>query len=346
MEFEIESLNNLHRRLFKLMSLVFSACLIALIVMSIKASAQSPSGSSDVGPNKNYKIGVGDVLKVSVSQQPLLSLDGVRVSNEGAIRLPMLDDDITAVCLTEDELAGTIVERYKKYVLNPQVYVAVQQFNSNPVALIGAVIAPGSFVLERPTRLLQLLTVVRGPAANAGKNIQIIRQPSVLQCAEDRIVNTNSADPVKSENEERFSVLLAETLKGNESANPFLKAGDIISIAAADEPEVAYIIGNVVRPTPIQLTEPTTLSKAIAIAGGTIKDAKIEKIKISRQDPQTLAKTEILVNLKEINGDRQKDILLQANDIIEVPGTKPSLLGTIFKSIIPVVTRGIVPLPY
>jgi polysaccharide biosynthesis/export protein len=343
MEFETELYKNLQWRLVKLTGFVFLVCLTA---MSSNSSAQSPSGTKDAVQNANYKIGVGDVLRVSVSQQPLLSLDGVRVSNEGAIRLPMLDENIPAVCLTEVELANMIGERYKKYVLNPQVYVAVQQFNSNPVALIGAVNAPGSFVLERPTRLLQLLTVVKGPASNAGKNIQIIRQPNVLQCENDGTADPNSVDREKSGNEEIFSVLLAETLKGNENANPFLKAGDIISIAAADEPAEAYIIGNVVRPTAIRLTEPITLSKAIAMAGGSTKDAKIDKIKISRQDPQTLAKTEILINLKEINNDNQKDVILQPNDIIDVPGPKPSILGKIFKSIIPVVTRGIIPYPY
>lgn len=343
MEFVIELIQKSYGNPVKSTVLAFSLCLAA---MYSSGFAQTGAEFNKLGSGRNYRIGVGDVLKVVVTKQELLSLDGVRVSNEGAIRLPMLNEDIRAACMTEVELAESIAQKYKKYVLEPQVYVSVQQFNSNPVALIGAVTAPGSFDIQRPTRLLELLAFVKGPAPNAGKTIQIIRTAADFQCADEKIVNLNGDDSKRVETEEILSVVLAETLKGNEDANPFVKAGDIISIAAADEPEEAYIIGNVVKPTSIKLTEPITLSKAIAMAGGSTKDAKIDKIKISRQDPKTLAKTEILINLKDINNDNKKDVLLQANDIIDVPGPKPSVLGKIFRTILPAVTRGIIPYPY
>lgn len=313
---------------------ILFVCLAAAGTMII---GQTETGIARADSNPNYRIGIGDVLKITVTRQEKLSVDGVRVSNDGSIRMPMLDEDIPAACLTETELAESITSKYTKFLKEPQTYVSVTEFHPNLVALIGAVNAPGRFDIQRPTRLLELISFANGPTINAGSSVQIIRKPGAAKCAEKNAV------PVPSESEEQIiTVLLSETLQANESANPYLQAGDIISIAAADEPAEAYIVGNVINPSPIKLDEPTTLSKAIAMAGGVSKDAKIEKIVIHRQDPKTLAKSQISINLKDINSDKQEDILLQANDIIDVPGKKPSLLSKIFEGFVLSASRGIV----
>lgn len=318
-------------------SVFFVRISIIILVIGMGSVSYSQPENSAPKTNGNYKIGVGDVLKIVVPKQEILSVE-VRVGNEGTIRIPMLDEDIPAACFTEVELADVINQKYKKYILNPQVYVAVQKFHPNPVAFIGAVNAPGNFDIQRPMRLLDLLAEVKGPASNASENIQIFRQPTENQCKNQKLIKAKPGE------EEIIFLPLAETLKGNDNANPFLQAGDIISIAVADEPEEAYIVGNVKSAIAIKLDEPITLSKAIAMAGGTTKDANIKRIKISRQDPKTLSKAEILANLEEINKDNQKDILLQANDIVDVPGPKKSVFLDLFKRSLPILTRGIIPI--
>lgn len=291
--------------------------------------------------SKNYRIGVGDILKVLVPKQEMLSLDNVRVSNDGTIRLPLVREEIPAACLTEAELTESINKRYEEYLLDPQVYVAVQEFHSNPVSVLGSVNVPGRFDIQRPIRLLELLTYVKGPTPQAGENIQIYRSPEINIC------DPKSMTQDDEENGQELIILpLAETLKGSESANPFVQTGDIITINEAKKPGEAYIIGNVKTAKIITLDEPRTLSQAVAIAGGVTGGANIEKIKISRQDPKTLAKTEIIANLKEINNDNEKDIALKPNDIIEVPGPSGTkkFLRELYKTIIPTVTRGIIPI--
>jgi polysaccharide biosynthesis/export protein len=304
--------------------------LFCLLVMNYSVHTQTIVQVNRAIAPENYRIGVGDVLKVLVSKQALLSLDGVRVNNDGKIRLPMLEFDITASCLTEAELAAAITTSYKKYLVAPQVYVAVQEFNSNPVAFIGAVNNPGRFDVRRPTRLLELLTFVNGPAKTAGDSVQIIRRSDMGSCAVDR---TEVDDQI--ENQEVISVSLKQIQKGDERANPFVQAGDIITIAEADAPHEAYIIGNVKGPRAIVLIEPITLSKAIAMAGGVSAGAKINRIEITRQDGKTQATTKTIVNLEEINKGKRDDIVLLANDIVDVPGPKPSLLKDIFRNLIP-----------
>ena len=320
----------------------FIFCCIALVAVVFlvfsAANAQPPKEITQVAVNKNYRIGVGDVLKVLVPKQELLSLDSVRVSNEGTIRLPMIEGEIPAACLTEGELAADITTRYKKYLLNPQVYVAVQEFHPNTVAVIGAVNSPGSFDLKQPTRLLDVLAKVNGPSEKAGQSIQLFRAPDTTQCEANKL----SYKETEKDNE-LILLPLAETLKGNENANPYLQAGDIVTIVEADNPGEVYIVGNVNTAKTISLKEPVTLSKAVAIAGGVSKDADSEKIKITRQDPNTLAKTTIVANLKEINKDNEKDIVLQANDIVDVPGPSGTkkVLNDILKTLIPIGTRTI-----
>jgi polysaccharide export outer membrane protein len=319
--------------------LIFSIILVFSVCNSIYAQTVSQDDQTFV--SKNYRIGVGDILKVLVPKQEILSLDNVRVSNDGTIRLPLVNEEIPAACLTEAELSEAVNKRYEEYLLDPQVYIVVQEFHSNPVSVLGAVIAPGRFDVQRPIKLLELLTYVKGPTQLAGDNIQIFRSP------ENNLCERNVSADAETENKQELIILpLAETLKGSESANPYVQSGDIITITEAKKPGEAYIIGNVKSAKIITLDEPKTLSQAIAMAGGVTGGAQIDKIRISRQDPKTLSKTEIIANLKEINKDNQTDILLQPNDIIEVPGPSGTkkFLRELYKTIIPTVTRGIVPI--
>ena len=63
----------------------------------------------------HYKIGPGDVLDIRILNRPNLSREAVRVEGNGAIRMPLIDTDIQAACLTESELAKEIAKRYLKF---------------------------------------------------------------------------------------------------------------------------------------------------------------------------------------------------------------------------------------
>lgn len=324
-----------------LLASILSVCVFHASTPAQEQSPQSPAGSKPLSVNPNYRIGVGDLLKVVVIRNELLSLDGVRVGNRGTIRLPMLDADVPAACLTENELSAAVVGYYRKYMLNPQVYVSVKEIQSNPVALLGSVTTPGRFQLQRPIRLLELLTFANGPSPSAGRTIQIIRTPQAVHCEENNLVKSLSE---KAEDQEVISLSLAETMKGDEAANPFVQPGDIIRIT---ESQQAFVVGFVRSAVTVNLKEPVTLTKALAMAGGVSPEADIKKVKITRQEIGSLTKTEIMVNLKELNQPNRQDILLQANDIIEVKGqggTKKFLMD-IFKSTIPMATRFPVPIP-
>lgn len=294
------------------------------------ATQSEPQLSSSASPqsHSHYVIGVGDVLDIRVFGRPQLARDAVRVDDRGKIRMPLLEDEIQASCRTEGELAADITTRYLRYVRRPQVDVFVREYNSQPVAVVGAVGKPGRFQLQRPVRLLELLTFAGGPNASAGRSIQIVHAETSLSCATAGSTAPNLA-PISA-------YVLTDVLAGREGANPYVQPGDVVSVLEADQ---VFVVGNVVRPSSIPLKEPLTVSRAIAMAGGLAAYSKSDRVRIIRQLPEG-TKTEIFVDLRAIEKRRAGDIALQANDIIDVPisGGK-RLLGSLVGSVVPAATQ-------
>lgn len=277
-----------------------------------------------------YRIGSGDVLDVIVSKQPDYSLTGVRVDNWGMIQIARDDEELQAACRTVREVASEIKARYRRYLRNPYVYVAVREFNSQPVAVTGAVLAPGRFQLQRRVRLLELLTYVNGPSDRASDKVQVIHSAHSTKC-----------EPSENSDEIAGSVAvynLEDTLRADEEANPIVHPGDIVRVPEAAQ---AFLIGSVKNPTPIDIKRPVTLSQAVAVAGGLLPDANGDKIRVLRQHSGSTQRTEIIANLKMINRRKAEDVLLQANDIVEVPGPSGSkkVLNAMMQTLIPSVIQ-------
>jgi polysaccharide export outer membrane protein len=289
------------------------------------------ASSETAGADTRYRIGPGDVLDVRVTRAPELSRDAIRVDQSGNIRMPMLDTDIPAACQTEGELAQNIAGLYRKYKNEPHVDVFVREFQSQPVAVIGAVRGPAQFKLQRQVKLLELLSLVGGPTEVAGQTIQVVHAGQGPLCGQrNGSIDTNDASAFVSYN-------LSDTLHGLAEANPVVQAGDVISVPQADQ---VFVIGNVLKPTAIAMKEPITVSKAIAMAGGTAPSTKKDKVRIIRQLPGSMAKKEIVVDLTAIEKNKAEDVALLANDVVDVPisGTK-SILRGLLGSIVPTVSQ-------
>lgn len=291
-----------------------------------QAEASLAKRAAESSADTRYRIGPGDVLEVRVARAPELSRDGVRVDQRGTIRMPMWDDDIPAACLTEGELAHNIARIYLKYKNEPHVDVFVKEFQSQPVAVTGAVRTPSNFKLQRQVRLLEVLSFAGGATESAGQTVQIVRAGGPSLCEQDNPTNDLGG---------LTSYKLSDTQRGLPEANPFVRPGDIVRVLEADQ---VYVVGNVLRPTIIPLKEPITVSRAIAAAGGTAPSTKKDKVRIIRQALGSTEKQEIFVDLSAIEKRKAEDIALLANDIVDVPisGTK-SLLRSLVGAIAPAV---------
>jgi polysaccharide export outer membrane protein len=316
---------------------VIAACLAASSFVNAQQPEQTVAekppavAASKVALTANddnrYRIGPGDVLDIRILNRPNLSREAVRVEGSGMIRMPLIDTEIQAGCKTEGELAKEIAERYTKFYRKPQVDVFVKEYHSRQVAVIGAVNEQSRFELQRRIRLLELLSYAKGPSPKAGQTINIVHAPPALACQQSE----SSTQDMKA----FTSYKLSDTLTGDPRANPYIEAGDIITLPEANQ---VYVVGNVFTPLTIPLKEPITLSRAVAMAGGVKQDSKKDKVRIVRQEAGATTSREIVVDLTAIEKKRAEDIALMPNDIIDVPtsGSKSflrTLLGTVAPSV-------------
>jgi len=285
------------------------------------------SGTASLN-DQRYRIGAGDVLEIRIMNRPQLSREAVRVEGDGMIRMPLIEGDIQAACKSEGELANEIRKRYLKYYRNPQVDVFVKEYHAREVALLGAVNGQGRYQMQRRVRLLELLTFAKGPSDKAGQTINIIRGPRTDICE-------NSGEST-SDQGAFLSLRLNDTLRGEEKANPYVQSGDIVTIPEAEQ---VYVIGSVNAPRSLPLKEPISVSRAIAMAGGPQRDAKTDKVHIVRQLPNG-DKSEIYVNLSAITRKHAEDVMLQPNDIVEVPeSTGKSMIRSLLGAVVPSVAN-------
>lgn len=301
---------------------------------SVAATTGNPYKNQN---NERYRIGFQDTLEIQVSKHPELT-QVVSINSDGTIFLPRIDQPIIAVCKTEQELKDNITTLYKTYLRAPFVNVRSIDQKSQVFAVMGAVKKPGSFSLSRKIRLLELISLAGGYDVEfAGAKIQVARVGNVSDCKED-----DSSEGEK-DGVDFLNFNTKDVIEGKQ--NPWMQPGDIVSVLEAAE---AYVVGNVFKPTRIPLKESVSLTKAIAFAGGLQTTAKTNKIVIQRQESNSLVKTELVFDLKDIYDKKIQDPLLQANDIVEV-GTDTG--KSVKKNFLKILTNGLpsvfmrVPLP-
>lgn len=291
--------------------------LILALLVVVPVSAQQL-------PDDRYRIGAGDVLDIRIYNRPQLSREAVRVEGSGMIRMPLIETEIQASCLTEGELAKEISTRYAKYYKNLQVDVFIKEYHSRQVAIIGAVNDQSRFELQRRVRLLEILTYAKGPSPRAGQTINIVHSTAASPCKKDDDTDASAAFT---------SYKLSDVLQGDPKSNPYLEAGDIVTLPEADQ---VYVVGNVFMPLTIALKEPITLTRAIAMAGGLKQDTSKDKIRVLRQEPGTTTRKEIIVDLSAIEKKRSEDLALLPNDIIDVPTSAgKSFLRSLVQGVVP-----------
>lgn len=292
-----------------------------LLAFTLLAGAQQ-------APDDRYRIGPGDVIDIRIYTRPQLSREAVRVEGSGMIRMPLIESEIQAACMTEGELAKEISTRYARYYKNLQVDVFIKEYHSRQVAIIGAVNDQSRFELQRRVRLLELLTYAKGPSPRAGQTINIVHSTTPSPCKQ-----TDETDAASAFSSYR----LADVLQGDPKSNPYLEAGDIVTLPEADQ---VYVVGNVYMPLTISLKEPITLTRAIAMAGGLKQDTSKDKIRVLRQEPGSAIRKEIIVDLYAIEKKRSEDLALAPNDIIDVPTSAgKSFLRSLVQGVVPSVAQ-------
>jgi polysaccharide export outer membrane protein len=306
------------------LSLIVAALFVVSLAMFAYAqepqqqSAPSPpqgqSSPLDVQGIKSYLLGPGDVLDVRVFGQPELS-SSVQVDSDGNLSsLPFLEKPIVAKCRTDKDVQKDITVAYAKFINNPQVSVRISERNSRqPATVFGAVRQPTRVEMKRKVRLNELMAVSGGFTERASGTIQILHTEP-LMCPEPG--EEKLAAPIDGTRIPLSIVKIADLRAGKVEANPVIRPGDYVLVTEA---EPVYITGSVMSPGGIFLREELMLSRALAMVGGTRKEAKLSDVKIYRQIPGSANQEVITVDVAAIKKNQKPDVLLQAYDVIEVP---------------------------
>lgn len=167
------------RRHGRAASLLAAACLT--VGAACASATQGPFVWVDqvppdtAAPAGDYVIGPGDALNVQVWEQEKMSAR-VRVRTDGQISLPFLND-VPAAGKTPVALAKDLEERFKSFIVSPQVTVAVDEATPLRISVLGQVGEPGLHNLDPGAGVAQALAAAGGLKEYAHKDrIFVLRQ--------------------------------------------------------------------------------------------------------------------------------------------------------------------------
>lgn len=296
----------------------------------------SQSSSLDIQGSKAYLLGPGDVLDIRVFGQPELSTAQAQIDSDGNLSsLPFLEQPIPAKCRTDKQIQKDVAAAYAKFINNPQVSVRVAERNSRqPATVFGAVRQSSRIEMKRRVRLNEIIAVSGGFTERASGTIQILHTEP-LMCPEPG--EEEEAKPIEGTKIPLQIVKITELRSGKAEANPVIRPGDYVLVTEA---EPVYITGAVAAPNGVYLRDQLTLTRALAMVGGTRKEAKLNEVFIYRQAPGSTKQEIIKVDVNAIKKNQAQDPLLQPYDVVEVKEASVFSKGRIGDTLIGAITGG------
>jgi polysaccharide biosynthesis/export protein len=173
------SVNSLKPREFLGFCTLWLAALTAAVPLYPAMAAEAPAPAA-VSPD--YRIGPGDVLRVSVFQNDELTAT-LPVRPDGKISTPLVED-MVAVGKTPSQLARDVEKSLAEYIKAPKVSVVVTIALSiySQVKVIGQVKTPGSLPYRDGMTVLDAVLAVGGLSQfAAGNRARLVRRESGKQ---------------------------------------------------------------------------------------------------------------------------------------------------------------------
>ena len=251
-------------RTSKLISLAALLLTVMLGAIGAASSAQAQSAAPLAGPTAEYRLGAGDVIRISVFQNPDLLLE-THVSEAGMLSYPLLGNiHLGGLSVSQAEKLITDGLKNGNFVKNPQVTILVLSVKGNQANVLGQVNRPGRYPIEvADMRLTDLL-------ANAGGVITATGSDTVV------LSGTRDGKPYRLEVD-----LPGLFAPGGRVNDVLVENGDVLWV---DRAPMVYIYGEVQRPGPMRLERGMTLMQALASGGGLTQRGTQKGIRVNRKD--------------------------------------------------------------
>ncbi|HXG70789.1 MAG TPA: polysaccharide biosynthesis/export family protein [Gemmatimonadaceae bacterium] len=232
----------------------------AMLLITIAATYAQSAG--------DYRIGAQDVLTIQVFDQPDLG-GKYAVEADGTFSFPLIGR-VKAAGMSlrafEEELKKKLSDGYFR---NPQVTVAVEQYRSQRIFVMGEVRIPGPVPLTGGMTLIEALSRAGSTLPSASGEVAIVR----AQGAKGPVLPGAVSDA------DIFRASIRDLESGSQSQNIELRDGDTIFVPRA---ETLYVFGQVKNPGSYSIQKDTTVLQALSLAGGVTENGAMNRIKIVR----------------------------------------------------------------
>ncbi len=214
----------------------------------------------------DYIVGAQDVLTVTVFGEAELS-GKYTVEQDGTFTFPQIGR-VKAGGLTlrnlEQELKTRLADGYLR---NPQVAVAIENYRSQRILIMGEVRSPGEYQLNGETTLLAALARAGSTTPTAGREATIVRPKRNPKPGDDP--------------SEIIKIDLLELQSGNMALNVALQDGDTLNIVKAQS---VFVAGQVKSPGAYAVDPGATVLQVLSLAGGLTDRGSDNRIRIQRTE--------------------------------------------------------------
>jgi len=220
-----------------------------------------------VGPllaQNDYVVGPQDALTITVFGEAELS-GKYTVEQDGTFTFPQIGR-VKAGGLTlrnlETELKTKLGDGYLR---NPQVAVAIENYRSQRILVMGEVRSPGEFQLNGEMTLLAALARAGSTTPTAAREVTIVRPKR----------NVTPGDNPS----EILRIDLMVLQAGNMALNIALQDGDTINVPKAQS---VFVAGQVKSPGAYAVDPGATVLQVLSLAGGLTDRGSDNRIRIQR----------------------------------------------------------------
>ena len=149
-----------------------------LLYLMVVTADTGYSQEKNTNNSKEYRIGIGDVLKINTWKEEDLSFDALQVRSDGKITFPLLDD-LQAEGITTVELKKKIEKKLSDFVEAPSVTVTLVGAVSQQYYILGEVQVVGEYPLIKKLTVVQAFALAKGFTEWASKDEIILYRKNV-----------------------------------------------------------------------------------------------------------------------------------------------------------------------
>ena len=271
------------------MNMKMMPALVAVVAVSVVNGAARAQSDAD------YVIGARDVLAIQVFDQADLA-GKFTVEADGTFSFPLVGR-VKAGGMTLKQVESELrTELANGYFTHPQVMVAIEEYRSKRIFVMGEVRTPGPVSLTGDMTLIEALARAGSTLPSASGEVSIVRASQGAR---------GPTLPDESVGAGIVHARIRDLEDGSIAHNIDLHDGDTIFVPRA---EIAYVFGQVRNPGSYAIQKDTTVLNALSLAGGVNENGAMNRIKIVRQVNGT--ESELKVKLTD---------LVKAGDTIIVP---------------------------